>query len=219
MYLNTNIEDSVIEIDCSNDLFYKSWCLSIDNKKVDFLYENLKPYLKNWLTMLENAETRGGKSFYYLAHVLIQKGHDPCEKINLWLEQARFKSSPLEELELVLISALRAPRYLTSEMNGHRGVQIFDKYFTYYLINDILRATPEVDLSLIEYNFLTADECFADSDFALTLEFLDLSRWDQHIIMLVINDYSDSRISKLFHKQVRLIAKEKKELWQRLKKM
>lgn len=220
MYLRSDYTNAeIIKVDCEYDLFYNEWRKSLRNQNLDFLYQVLKPYVRNWANMLTSGEAERNKSFYYLCYALSQKEVDPLSKIESWVHRAEMQASLVEELELILISALRAPKFLVSTIDGRRGASIFDKYFTYYLINDMLKVSEEVDLAHSELTFLSAEECFADSDFQLSLEMMGLSQWDMHIINLVVNEYSDNQISNLFHKQVRLIAKEKRELWQRLKKM
>jgi hypothetical protein len=220
MYLRSDYTNAeIIKVDCEYDLFYNEWRKSLRNQNLDFLYQVLKPYIRNWANMLTSGEAERNKSFYYLCYALSQKEVDPLSKIESWVHRAEMQASLVEELELILISALRAPKFLVSTIDGRRGASIFDKYFTYYLINDMLKVSEEVDLAHSELTFLSTEECFADSDFQLSLEMMGLSQWDMHIINLVVNEYSDNQISTLFHKQVRLIAKEKRELWQRLKKM
>lgn len=220
MYPRNDFKNTkIIELDCEYNLFYDEWQKSLRNGNLEFLYNVLKPYVQNWALMLSVAESDKNQSFGYLCYALAQKETDPLTQIKLWVAKTELQASLVEELELTLIRALRGPKFLVTTIDGRRGASIFDKYFTYYLINAILKTTPEVDFTKEEFTFLSAEECFADSDFQLSLEMMGLTAWDIHIINLVLNEYSDNQISSLFHKQVRLIAKEKRELWQRLKKM
>ncbi len=220
MYFRSDYTNAqIIKIDCEYDLFYDEWRKSLRNQNLDFLYQVLRPYIRNWAEMLTSGDSNRNSSFYYLCYALSQKEVDPAAKIELWVNKAKMQASLVEELQLILISALRAPKFLVSTIDGRRGASIFDKYFTYYLINDMLKTNKEVTIGNNEVKLLLAEDCFAESDFQLSLDMMGLSQWDKHIINLVVSEYSDNQISNLFHKQVRLIAKEKKELWQRLKKM
>lgn len=183
-------------LSCPPEEFFKEWrlCWKDSDRDTTKLYNMAFPTVLHWMSMLEDPDYDKDLSYQTLYARLESRGGNPSEQIDRWIDYAKQTTTLIEELEMILLRALRAPKNLAKNTDPRKVQYMLLTYFKGILKDEIEKVR---DVLLDAEKPATSFTVAIDDDHAdyLLIENVSLSHWEHYVFGLMCQGWPNYKIA------------------------